>query len=40
MAPEDYSTSTEEHEENRALEAHPDCRSAVRQSASGILDRS
>jgi hypothetical protein len=40
MAPGDYSTSSEEHQETRAPEAHPDCRKAVRQSAPEILDPS
>jgi hypothetical protein len=40
MAPDDYSTSSEEHQETRAPEAHPDYKNAVRQSASGILDPS
>jgi hypothetical protein len=37
MAPDDYSTSSEEHQETRAPEAHPD-KNGVRQSASGTLD--
>ena len=40
MAPDDYSTSSEEHQETRAPEAHPDYKNAVRQSASGIVDPS
>jgi hypothetical protein len=40
MAPGDYSTSTEEHQETHAPEARLDYRSAVRRSALGILDRS
>ena len=40
MAPGDYSTSTEEHQETRGPEAHLDYRNAVRQSALGILDHS
>jgi len=40
MAPDDYSTSSEEHQETRAPEAHPDYKNGVRQSASGILDPS
>jgi hypothetical protein len=40
MAPDDYSTSSEEHQETRAPEAHPDYRNGVPQSASGILNPS
>ena len=40
MAADDYSTSSEEHQETRGPEAHPDYRTAVRQSALGILDHS
>jgi len=40
MALDDYSASSEEHQETRGPEARPGCRNAVRQNALGILDQS